>query len=450
MQYRSTRGGVSGREFSDVLLEGLAPDGGLYVPEEVPALPALPEDFAAGVAAVAKPFVAPDPLADELEDLAADVYGSFRHPDVAPLRKVGDNRYLLELYWGPTLSFKDYALQLVGALFERVLERQGRRLLVLGATSGDTGSAAIEACRGQPGIDMVILFPEGAVSEIQRRQMTTVPDPNVHAVAVAGTFDDCQRLVKQAFTALGDRFHLGAINSINWARIMAQAAYYAFVAERMEDPVRFVVPTGNFGNIHAAHLARRMGAPISGLTAANNANHGLADLAETGRMEIAPVQGTVAPAMDIQVPSNLERYLFEALGEVPGQVREMQEVLARNGTLTLPEAARAQLRSDFSVGWSSDDQIEETIRRVHEGTGLLVDPHTAAAWRVADEMHLDELSVVVSTAHPAKFPEVVERATGVYPELPEDIRPILTTPERTTRMTADLDSLEALLRSLDA
>lgn len=449
MQYRSTRGGVSGRGFADVLLEGLAPDGGLYVPEKVPSLPALREDFASGVAAMAEPFVAPDPLAEELGDIAGHVYGSFRHPDVAPLRKVGHNRYVLELYWGPTLSFKDYALQLLGALFERVLERQGRRLLVLGATSGDTGPAAIQACRGQPGIDMVILYPEGGLSEIQRRQMTTVPDPNVHAVAVAGTFDDCQRLVKRAFTELGDRFPLGAINSINWARIMAQSAYYAFVAERLGDPVRFVVPTGNFGNVHAAHLARRMGASISGVTVANNANHGLADLVETGTMEVSDVTATYAPAMDIQVPSNLERYLFEVLGEAPGTIREVQEVLARTGRLSLPTGAHARLQSDFSAGWRPDQQILEAIRRVHEGTGLLIDPHTATAWDVADEQHLSELSVVVSTAHPAKFAEVVERATGVVPELPEDAREILTATERTTRMTADLASLEALLASVE-
>lgn len=450
MEYRSTRGGSEGRGFADVLLDGLAPDGGLYVPHEVPPLPAIQEDFAAGVAAVAEPFVAPDPLADDLGQICAEVYGAFRHPDVAPLRKVGEGRYLLELYWGPTLSFKDYALQLVGALFQRVLGRQGRRLLVLGATSGDTGSAAIEACRGQPGIDTVILFPEGGVSEFQRRQMTTVPDPNVHAVAVAGTFDDCQRLVKEAFTTLGDQFPLGAINSINWARIMAQAAYYALVAERLEEPTRFVVPTGNFGNIYAAHLARRMGAPIAGLTAATNANHGLADLVESGKMTVEPVLGTVAPAMDIQVPSNLERYLFEVMGEVPGPVRELQAVLDREGTLSLPAEAHRRLRSDFTAAWRSDAQILDTIRRVYEGTGLLVDPHTAAAWAVADEFHLGELAVVVSTAHPAKFGDIVEEATGVAPDMPDGFEEIMTAPERTIRMVPELHGLRDLLASVES
>src|SRR5690606_14142967 len=309
MLYVSTRGGAPPREFADILLEGLAPDGGLYVPKENPRLPPLPDDYASAVAALVRPFVEPDPLGAELEEMVADVYGRFRHADVAPRTQVDNDLYVLELFWGPTLSFKDYALQLVGPLFQRVLEREGRRLLVLGATSGDTGSAAIEGCRGLPGIEIVILYPEGAVSEVQRRQMTTVPDANVHAVAVRGTFDDCQRLVKQAFTTLGDRHPLGAVNSINWARIVAQSAYYAYWAQRLGRPVRFVVPTGNFGNVYAAHLARRMGAEISKLVVANNANHGLADLVTTGVLRVSAVEHTFAPAMDIQVPSNLERYL---------------------------------------------------------------------------------------------------------------------------------------------
>lgn len=442
MQYRSTRGGAAGRGFADVLLEGLAPDGGLFVPEQTLPLGTLPDDYAGAVAAVVEPFIAPDPLAEEIGAIASDVYSRFRHPDVAPLRHLGDDRYLLELFWGPTLSFKDYALQLVGELFARVLARRDRRLLILGATSGDTGSAAIEACRGRDGLDIVILYPDGAVSEVQRRQMTAVVDLNVHAVAVDGTFDDCQRLVKEAFTTLGDRFPLGAINSINWARIMAQAAYYAFVAHRV-GPTRFVVPTGNFGNVYAAHLASRMGAAISGLTVANNANHGLADLIATGRLEVSPVEHTLAPAMDIQVPSNLERFLFEAAG--PEAVTALQERMSATGVLELPDEAHRLLRDRFGAGWRTDDRIRQVMAEVHSEQGILIDPHTATAWDVADELHPDEPCVIVSTAHPAKFPERVEEATGVSPELPEDLVDILNRPERITRIGAEMEALSGLL-----
>lgn len=446
MRYVSTRGGAPARGFADILLEGLAPDGGLYVPEELPPLETLPTDYPAAVAEVIRPFVEPDPLAGDLADMAAEVYASFRHPEVAPLTEVDDDLYLLELFWGPTLSFKDYALQLVGPLFQKVLEREGRRLLVVGATSGDTGSAAIEGCRGLPGIDIVILYPDGAVSEVQRRQMTTVPDANVRAVAVAGTFDDCQRLVKQAFTILGDRYPLGAVNSINWARIVAQSAYYAHTAQRLDEPVRFVVPTGNFGNVFAGHLARRMGAAISGLVVANNANHGLADLIDTGILRVGAVEHTVAPAMDIQVPSNLERYLFEAVGRTPGTIREMQEVLAERGVLRLPPEVHVRLVEQFGSGWLGDDEIVATIRRVHDERGIVLDPHTATAWAVAEG--LDETTgptVIVGTAHPAKFPEVVEKATGTAPRLPEDLADLLTAPERVEHIDADLDTLADLL-----
>jgi threonine synthase len=447
MLYRSTRGGATDRGFADVLIEGLAPDGGLYVPDEIPRSPQAEDSYAATVAAVVAPFIDPDPLVDDLESICTAVYSAFRHPEIAPLRPMGDDRYLLELFWGPTLSFKDYALQLVGALFDRVLARRNERLLVLGATSGDTGSAAIEACRGREAIDTVILYPDGAISEVQRRQMTTVADANVHAVAVAGTFDDCQRLVKASFSAHRDRFRLGAINSINWARIMAQSAYYVHTAYRLGEAA-FVVPTGNFGNVLAGHLARRMGAPITGLTVANNANHGLTDLIESGTMQVGPVTATVAPAMDIQVPSNLERYLFEALGDDPARVLSVQSRLAAEGTLTLPPEALARLRSDFGAEWRADPAVLETIRSLHESTGVVIDPHTAVAWSVAEAAPTPGPTVVVSTAHPAKFGEVVAAAVGREPELPEEVASIMERPERITRIPAEMDALTSLLDAI--
>lgn len=444
MQYRSTRGD-SPRGFADVLLEGVAPDGGLYVPTSLPALPHLSPEFAPAVATVMSQFIGPDPLAHEIETLAADVYGRFRHPEVAPLRDMGDNRYLLELFWGPTLSFKDYALQMVGTMFDRVLARGDDSILVLGATSGDTGSAAIAGCRGRAGIDIVILYPNGAVSDVQRRQMTTVPDANVHAVAVKGTFDDCQRMVKTAFAHLSDRYALAAFNSINWARIAAQAAYYAFTASRFDEPVRFVVPTGNFGNALSAHTARRMGAPIGRPTIANNANHGIADLIATGSMQVTTVTPSYAPAMDVQIPSNLERYLFEALDEDPERVVALQAEFSASGRIELPPEAHARLRSDFQAAWRPDTDVVDTIRRVHADTGVLIDPHTAIAWSVAAEDPPDGPTVVVATADPAKFPEVVRRATGTTQPLPPEVAEAIAGPERITSIAADMDALIGVL-----
>ena len=445
MRYRSTRGGSEGRGFADVLVEGLAPDGGLYVPEHVPAVRTAASSFAPTVADLMRPFLEPDPLADEIDDIAAEVYGRFRHPDVAPLRDAGGGRHVLELFWGPTLSFKDYALQLLGVLFDRVLARDGRRILVLGATSGDTGSAAIEGCRGRDGIDVVVLYPDGGVSEVQRRQMTTVPDDNVHAVAVNGTFDDCQRMVKEAFARWAPRYQLAAFNSINWARLMAQTAYYGHVSRSFGERVDFVVPTGNFGNVLSAHLARRMGAPIGTLVAATNANHGLADLVETGRLEISPVTPTVAPAMDVQVPSNLERYLYEIAGEDPAVVRTMQEGFARSGVIELDPTLHELVRADFEAAWRPDTDVMSTIAAAYQTTGVVLDPHTAVAWSVADERPSDRPVVVVATAHPAKFGDVVARATGTEPALPEPLASALEAPERITTIDADMDALERVL-----
>ena len=390
-----------------------------------------------------RPFIEPDPLEAQIEDMAVEVFAGFRHPQVAPIRHVEGNLHIMELFWGPTLSFKDYALQMVGALFDRVLARTGRRILVLGATSGDTGSAAIEACRGRPGIEIVILFPDGAVSEVQRRQMTTVTDPNVHSVAVKGTFDDCQRLVKMAF--LRTAFPLAAINSINWGRIMAQTSYYAYASTRFEDPVDFVVPTGNFGNVLSGHIARRMGANVGRLTVANNANRGLTDLIATGRLRVSPVTATHAPAMDIQIPSNLERYLYEVAGEDPEAVVKLEERLSRTGELELPAAARERLQRDFSAEWRSDEEIVDAIGRLYEETGIIADPHTAVAWSVASKHPADRPTVVIGTAHPAKFAAVVKKAIGTVPELPGDVAGIEDLPERLSHIGAEMDDLLDLL-----
>ena len=448
MQYRSTRGGVEGADFADVLIDGLAGDGGLFLPSSMPRMNLSGDDYATVAADMMRPFLSPDPLADEIYSITAEVYGRFRHPEVAPIRQVDSNRHLLELFWGPTFSFKDYALQIVGALFDRVLARRQQRILVLGATSGDTGSAAIEACRGREGIDVVILYPDGGVSEVQRRQMTTVVDANVHCVAVKGTFDDCQRLVKQAFAAYRPDLPLAAINSINWARIMAQTAYYAYAANRFEGTVDFVVPTGNFGNVLSGHIARRMGASVGNLRIANNSNHGLADLLASGTLKVGDVTATVAPAMDIQIPSNLERYLYEASGEDPSVLRTIQDQLVTTGEIVLSDSAIGRLRSDFSASWVSDDEVVSAIRRVYADFGLTLDPHTAVAWEAASVAPGENETVVVSTAHPAKFGDVVTRAIGTPPALPPELGDLFELEERVTQLDADLGDLGDLLRSV--
>ena len=404
MRYRSTRGDAEPLDFRGALLTGLAPDGGLYVPEVIPSLPRGWEkwDYQQAVTAALTLFGA-----EQVGPLVREAASRFRHPEVAPLVPVGD-RHVLELFWGPTLSFKDHALQIVARMLDREV---GERRTILGATSGDTGSAAIEACRGRPNLRIVVLFPEGKVSEFQRRQMTTVDDPNVLAVAVAGTFDDCQAMVKEAF---GRHVGLLAFNSINWARVAAQVGYYIYLAATMGEPFDVVVPTGNFGNVLSCWVAKQMGATIEDITIANNANRGLADLVSTGDMPASEVIPTLAPAMDVSVPSNLERFTDD-----PSQV--------------------------FRAGYADDDEIVRTIAEVHDAHGYLLDPHTATAWSVGGAVAGPRRQVVVATAHPAKFGEAVERAIGHRPDPPPGFEGLATAPEHFELIEAEPSQLDRLL-----
>lgn len=450
MKYISTRGGTAPVTFDEILLQGPAPDGGLYVPQHWPSVP----DLSAGisyhelVAAVAAPFMEGSLLLDHLPRLTAEAYGDFGVEGPAPLREAAEDRWVLDLTLGPTLSFKDYALQLLGRLFDQLLALQGRRIMVLGATSGDTGSAAIEACRDRSAIDIVILYPKGRVSDIQRRQMTTVDSSNVHAVAVEGTFDDCQDLVKAAFAApeLRRRLALAAVNSINWARIMAQIAYYLWAGHQLGGTTSFFVPTGNFGNVLAGWAARRMGGPVNRLVVANNHNRGLTRLISEGLLPIGEVRPTLAPAMDIQVPSNLERYLFE-LGSRQGQwLSQMMSKYRRHGELRLEEDLYSRLRKDFDAGWLGDQGIVEVIARAWRDHGLLLDPHSALGWAMAQRLgKTGEQVVSIATAHPAKFPEAVTKAVGFSPQLPSRLADLSARPERTTVIPARLDRLVKLL-----
>jgi threonine synthase len=454
--YVSTRGSAPRLGFAEVLLAGLAADGGLYVPERVPALepswPHAPErGYAATAADVMWPFVAGDLDRGEWDGIVADSYRGFDHPDVVPLRELDGDLYLAELFRGPTLAFKDLALQLVGRLFDRELAHRGERVTVVGATSGDTGSAAIEALRTRSAVDCVILHPRGRVSEVQRRQMTTVLDDNVWNVAVDGTFDDCQDLVKAMFAdeAFRRRMRLSAVNSINWARVMAQVVYYVTSAAALgasaQRPVTFVVPTGNFGNVYAGHVARRMGLPVRRLVVASNRNDILTRFFATGTLRAEPVVPTLSPSMDIQVSSNFERLLWEVLG---GDGEAVTLLLARfreEGAAALDDGRLGLLREGFEAQRADDEATLAAMRAVHQRYGVLVDPHTAVGLAGVLDRPRNGPVVVLATAHPAKFPDAVERATGIRPPLPARLADLLDRPERVEQVPNDLAAVEAFV-----
>ncbi|MBM3479158.1 MAG: threonine synthase [Alphaproteobacteria bacterium] len=455
MRYVSTRGAARPLAFDDVLLAGLAPDGGLYVPKEWPRLTAAEiadlagRSYAEITFRVLRPFVGNAIRADDLEALVADAYAGFGHEAVAPLRQLGPNDFLLELFHGPTLAFKDYALQVVGRLFDHVLRKKGARVTIVGATSGDTGSAAIDACRDREAIDIFVMHPRCRTSEVQRRQMTTVLSPNVHNIALKGTFDDCQDLLKAMFAdvAFRDRFALSAVNSINWARVAVQVAYYVASAVALGAPrrrVAFTVPTGNFGNIFAAHAARRMGLPIASLVVASNRNDILWRTIAKGDMSLAAVEPSLSPSMDIQVSSNFERLLFELWGRKGKATAALMTRFRAERRAEIPPARLATLRAGFAAGRCSDEETIETIRRVHQRTGELLDPHGAVAVHVAGiaRGQRDIPMVALACAHPAKFPDAVERATGIRPALPPRLADLHQRRERVSVLPNDLRAVE--------
>ena len=454
--YVSTRGDAPRLGFADAMLAGLARDGGLYVPEtwptlsrdEIAALAGRP--YAEIAEAVIAPFVGDAIPAPTLRAMIQEAYGSFRHPATTPLVQTGPNRFVLELFHGPTLAFKDVAMQLLARLMDYALAERGQRATIVGATSGDTGGAAIEAFRGRSRLDVFILMPDGKVSEVQRRQMTTVPDVNVHAIAIDGSFDDAQAHVKAMFNhhAFRDRLALAGVNSINWARVLAQAVYYFAAALALGAPHRkvdFVVPTGNFGDVFAGYVAKRMGLPIGRLVIATNVNDILARTLETGRYEVTGVTATTSPSMDIQVSSNFERLLFDAVGRDPGKVRAAMASLGQSGAFTLEPDALAAIRAEFDAARADEATVGRTIGAVLKDAGYLLDTHTAVAYAVADRAALDPATptVVLSTAHPAKFPDAVQAASGVRPALPPHLADLLTRPERLKRLPNDVAAIEA-------
>jgi len=454
VKYVSTRGSAPVLGFADVLLAGLANDGGLYVPETWPVLPPAIEGatYAERAAQVMSPFVDGDCGLDDatLLGLCRSAYATFRHPAVVPLVQLGDRHFVQELFHGPTLAFKDVALQLVGRLFDHVLAARGQRVTIVGATSGDTGSAAIDGVRGCAHVDIVILHPHGRVSEVQRRQMTTVDAPNVRLVAVEGTFDDCQDLVKAMFNdaPFRERMHLSAVNSINWARVMAQVVYYVVACDLLRGPLTFSVPTGNFGNVLSGWIARQMGASIDGFIVGSNVNDILTRFFVDNDMSTSRVVPSLSPSMDIQVSSNFERLLFEMNGRDGGMTAEQLQRFRATGRLVVEADQRAAFVDGVFRATSMDDEATlAVIRDTYDSTGMLLDPHSAVAVGSGERLGAPGPIVSLATAHPAKFPDAVERATGLRPPLPPHLGDLLDRPERFTVLPNDLQAIERFVES---
>ncbi|WP_299892090.1 threonine synthase [uncultured Ruegeria sp.] len=453
MKYISTRGQAPELSFEDAMLTGLARDGGLYVPAEIPvmsqddiaALAGLPyEDIAFRVM---WPYVSGSFAEDEFKEIIARAYKGFGHDARAPLKQLNENHFLLELFHGPTLAFKDFAMQLIGQLFQVALKRRGDRVTIVGATSGDTGSAAIEAFRGLDAVDVFILYPHGRVSEVQRRQMTTPADSNVHALAVDGDFDDCQAALKDMFNDFDfrDGVKLAGVNSINFARVLAQIVYYFSAAASLGAPhrkVSFTVPTGNFGDIFAGYLAKRMGLPIDRLVVATNQNDILHRCLSGHGYFKGDTIPSISPSMDIQVSSNFERALFYAYGEDGSAVAQLMDELKQGG-FNISQGAMQALSESFDSGRVSEEETLATIKSTLANSVELVCPHTAVGIKVAEDHRTADVPMItLATAHPAKFPAAVEQASGVHPPLPSRMSDLYERPERVTRIANDLGALE--------
>lgn len=457
MRYISTRGQSPALSFEDAMMTGLARDGGLYVPEAVPTLTTAQIADMAGMSyeeiafTVMRPFIGDTFSDDQFKGLIKAAYANFNHDARAPLVQLAPNHFLLELFHGPTLAFKDFAMQLIGQMFQASLDRSGKRITIVGATSGDTGSAAIEAFRGLSNVDVFILFPHGRVSEVQRRQMTTPSESNVHALAVDGDFDDCQAALKDMFNDFDfrDEVGLAGVNSINWGRVLAQVVYYFSSAVSLgapHRPVSFTVPTGNFGDIFAGYIAKKMGLPIDQLIVATNQNDILHRTLQTGVQKKEGVTPSISPSMDIQVSSNFERALFDAYGRDGSVVAEQMDALKSEGEFKVSQGAYQWLQEQFASGRVSEEDTLATIAAHVTRSGELLCPHSAVAVNVAED-HLGTTPMItLATAHPAKFPAAVEEASGIHPPLPVRMADLFDRPERVTRVANDLPALQSLIR----
>jgi len=457
VKYVSTRGEAPRLGFQDALLAGLARDGGLYIPEiwptlsqeEIRAMAGKP--YAETAKKVLAPFVEGEIPTDEFHKMVDEAYASFHHPAVAPLVQIDNNHWVMELFHGPTLAFKDVAMQLLARLMDFVLAQRGQKATIVGATSGDTGGAAIEAFRGRENTDIFILFPKGKVSPVQQRQMTTVSDANVHCLAIEGDFDDCQALVKDMFNHLEfrDRLQLSGVNSINWGRIMAQVVYYFTTATALGAPDReisFTVPTGNFGDIFAGYVAKRMGLPIKDLVIATNQNDILARTLATSRYETAGTSPSISPSMDIQVSSNFERLLFDASNRDASVIRNQMASLKQSGSFDVSPETMTNISDEFFAGACNEHETSEKIKTSLQECSYLVDPHTAVGLHVAEKyLSAETPMVTLATAHPAKFPDAVKAASGVYPDLPARMGDMMERKEHMSVLPNDITKLEAFI-----
>jgi threonine synthase len=452
MRYVSTRGRAAELGFCDALLAGLATDGGLYVPQTWPKQPTMTgSTYAAKAASLMSPYVEGEIPQDVFAQLCATAYSTFRDPAVVPLVQIAPEHYLLELFHGPTLAFKDVALQLIGQLFDYVLTQRNQRVMIVGATSGDTGSAAIDGVKGCKNVDIVILYPNGRVSDVQRRQMTTITSPNVHTVAVDGTFDDCQDLVKAMFNdaPFREANSLSAVNSINWARVMAQTVYYFTALETLGRSASFSVPTGNFGNVLAGWIAKQMGADIDKLIVGSNSNDILTRFFETHSMDMVPVVPTLSPSMDIQISSNFERLLFDMNNRDGGATTEQLNQFRQQGKLSVePDQFAKWIAPTFRAHRANDAETLAVMKRIYGDSGMLVDPHTAVGIASAEACAEPGIpTITLATAHPAKFPDAVQKATGVHPALPDHVADLFDRKERIVNLPNDLQAIEAFVAS---
>ncbi len=442
MQYISTRGQAPKLGFIDVMLTGLATDGGLYVPETFPSLSTSDLDDMKTMSytdiafKVMWPFVEGEITEAELRQIISETYETFHHDDILPFHHLTETHQIMELFHGPTLAFKDVALQFLGRMFDYALEKRNQKITIVGATSGDTGSAAIEACRDRDNIDIFILHPHNRVSDVQRKQMTTILSDNVHNIAIEGSFDDCQNMVKAMFNDhdFRNEVSLSAINSINWARILAQVVYYVYASVKLSKegkPVSFTVPTGNFGNIFAGYVAKQMGAPIGRLIIASNRNDILHRFTQTGEMKKNGVEPSLSPSMDIEISSNFERLLF-ALCDCDGaKVADYMKAFQETGVFSLSDGVMDKLHRDFASGRKDDAEITDIIRDAYQKYDYVLDPHTAVGVGVADDVtQQGEMMVTLATAHPAKFPDAVKTATETHPELPAWLGDLFDRPEK--------------------
>jgi threonine synthase len=457
VKYISTRGEAPSLGFCDALLAGLGRDGGLYVPAEWPSFTKKEIRAMRGKSyqeiafTVLSPFIDGEIPADKFKAMIDEAYATFRHPAIAPIVQTGPNAFIMELFHGSTLAFKDVAMQLLGRLMDYVLTERNERATIVGATSGDTGGAAIDAFAGRDRTDIFILFPHGKVSPVQQRQMTTSTASNVHALAINGNFDDCQSLVKEMFNdvAFRDSVALSGVNSINWARIMAQIVYYFTTALALGGPdrmVSFTVPTGNFGDIFAGYVARQMGLPIDKLVVATNENDILARTLETGRYEMRDVKATTSPSMDIQISSNFERLLFEVYNRDASKVRGAMANLKQSGSFDIEDDALKSMRKVFRAGRATEKDVAKTIAKTLETTGYLLDPHTAIGVFVANKHETSSVPMVtLATAHPAKFPAAVKSASGIDPALPTWLANLMVREERFDVLDAELKAVETFI-----